>query len=392
MTADMNKLPELTTRELTRYSRHLILPEVGSEGQRRLKAARVLVVGAGGLGSPVCLYLAAAGVGTIGIVDFDTVDLSNLQRQILHSTDDVGTSKLKSAQKRLGAMSPDVKVVPHEEKLDASNAHRIIKQYDVVVDGTDNFATRYLINDACVFAKKPNVHGSIFRFEGQASVFAPDQGPCYRCLFPDPPPPDAVPNCAEGGVLGVLAGVIGSIQATETIKVILGLGETLIGRLLIYDALEMRFDFLTLPRDPACPICGNAPTIKTLEDTVVSCAAAMPPSADATDNALAEDEVSATDLRTALSAPKPPFVLDVRNPEEYALCKIDGSTLIPLPQLADRLNELDSKADIVVHCKSGVRSRKAIDLLASKGFTHLRNLRGGILAWIRDVDPTLPTY
>lgn len=385
MTADTNKLPELTQRELTRYSRHLILPEVGVEGQRRLKAARVLVVGAGGLGSPVCLYLAAAGVGTIGIVDFDTVDLSNLQRQILHSTDDVGSSKLKSAQKRLGAMSPDVKVVPHEEKLDATNAHRIIKQYDVVVDGTDNFATRYLINDACVFAKKPNVHGSIFRFEGQASVFAPDAGPCYRCLFPDPPPPDAVPNCAEGGVLGVLAGVIGSIQATEAIKVILGLGETLTGRLLIYDALEMRFDFLTLPRDPACPICGDAPTIKTLEDTVVSCAAAVAPPADAND-------VSPAQLKTALSTASPPFVLDVRNPEEYALCKIDGAVLIPLPQLADRLRELDREADIVVHCKSGIRSRKAAELLASKGFKHVRNLRGGILAWIIDVDPSLPTY
>lgn len=396
----LESLPELSHNELTRYSRHLILPEVGMDGQKRLKSARVLVVGAGGLGSPVSLYLAAAGVGNIGIVDFDSVDLSNLQRQILHSTEDVGRSKIESARNRINAMSPDVNVIPHELKLDANNALQIIENYDVVVDGTDNFSTRYLINDACVLSGKPNVHGSIYRFEGQASVFASGNGPCYRCLFPDAPPPDAVPNCAEGGVLGVLAGLIGVIQATETIKLILHLGTTLVGRLLIYDALEMRFESLRIARNPSCPVCGDKPTIRSLIDVALACSAdtenaqtgrmAQPKSSD---GSAVVREVEARTLRDRLASRQgAPLLLDVRNKEEYQLCKLEGSILIPLPELPERTSELSAENEIVVYCKSGGRSKKAAELLISRGFKNVSNLSGGILAWIRDVDPTMPSY
>lgn len=363
------------------------------DGQRRLKAARVLVVGAGGLGSPVSLYLAAAGVGTIGIVDFDTVDLSNLQRQILHSTEDVGKSKIDSACRRIGAMSPDVKVVPHELKLDASNALELIRQYDAVVDGTDNFSTRYLVNDACVLSGKPNVHGSIYRFEGQASVFTAPNGPCYRCLFPDPPPPDAVPNCAEGGVLGVLAGMIGVIQATETIKLILNLGTNLVGRLLIYDALEMRFDSLKIARDTNCPVCGEHPTIKSVSDVTTSCAPGSIPGDIPGGSQALFQEIEPMVLRDKLASHNDARVLlDVRNKEEYQLCKLKDSKLIPLGELASRISELNADDEIIVYCKSGGRSRKAAHLLSSHGYKNVSNLTGGILAWIRDVDPGMPSY
>lgn len=369
-------LPELSSSEKTRYSRHIILPEVGLEGQRRLKAAKVLVIGAGGLGSPSALYLAAAGVGTIGLVDFDNVDMSNLQRQILHTVDEVGKSKLDSAKRRLGSINPEVEVVLHKQRLDAGNAMELISQYDVVVDGTDNFSTRYLVNDACVISEKPNVYGSIYRFEGQASVFLPYEGPCYRCIFPDPPPPDAVPNCAEGGVLGVLAGVIGTLQATETIKMILSLGNCLVGRLLLYDALEMRFDTLNIKRNPDCPLCGMNPTIKELKETVVQC----------------ETQVIEIDTRQLAERLQKVRLLDVRNPEEYEICKIQGSELIPLPQLQERLGELDPAAETIVYCKSGMRSKKAAELLLDRGFKNVKSLHGGILAWINEQDPSMQSY
>ncbi|HEY9787442.1 MAG TPA: molybdopterin-synthase adenylyltransferase MoeB [Candidatus Obscuribacterales bacterium] len=382
----MKQLPALTPLETQRYSRHLILPEVGIEGQKRLKAASVLVVGAGGLGSPACMYLAAAGIGTIGIVDFDAVELSNLQRQIVHSSDEVGQPKTQSARRRIAGLNPDVAVNLHEDRLSASNVIAIVNQYDVVLDGTDNFATRYLVNDACVLSGKPNVYGSIFRFEGQASVFFPPEGPCYRCLFPDPPDPDAIPNCAEGGVLGVLAGVIGVIQATEAIKLVLGLGKTLIGRLLLYDATEMDFDVLKLRRNPDCPVCGDRPSIKSVSDISASCAPAK--STEASDIR----EIEARQLRDRLQQPQPPFLLDVRNPEEHRLCHIEGAKLIPLPELHHRLGELDTNSEIVVYCKSGNRSRRAIELLQSSGFAKVQNLTGGILAWAKDVDSTMLSY
>jgi molybdopterin/thiamine biosynthesis adenylyltransferase/rhodanese-related sulfurtransferase len=371
-------LPELSSGETSRYSRHIILPEVGSVGQRRLKAAKVLIIGAGGLGSPAAIYLAAAGVGTIGIVDFDNVDLSNLQRQILHTVDEVGKPKLESAKRRLAGVNPEVNVVLHAHRLDASNALELITQYDVVVDGTDNFSTRYLVNDACVFAEKPLVYGSIYRFEGQATVFYPYEGPCYRCLFPDPPPPEAVPNCAEGGVLGVLAGLIGTLQATEAIKLILSLGNTLQGRLLLYDALEMRFDTLNVKRNPQCPICGSNPTITELKETAVQCGVGV---VEVNTGELVE-RLRKDNLR----------LLDVRNPEEYAICKIEGSTLIPLNELPERLEELDQSAETIVYCKSGMRSKKAAELLSERGFKNVKSLQGGILAWIREQDPSMQAY
>jgi adenylyltransferase/sulfurtransferase len=389
------RLPELTNEEVQRYSRHLIMPEVGVDGQRRLKAARVLCVGAGGLGSPAALYLAAAGVGTIGIVDFDAVDSSNLQRQIIHGTPDVGRSKLESARSRLSALNPNVHIEGHETALTSKNALDILREYDVVVDGTDNFPTRYLVNDACVILQKPNAYGSIFRFEGQASVFATKGGPCYRCLYPEPPPPGLVPSCAEGGVLGVLPGVIGTIQATEAIKLILGVGEPLVGRFLIYDALRMRFRELKLRRDPECPVCGDHPTVRELIDYDQFCgirpaaqaaaAAALPP----------EQEITVDDLKKAQDRKEPLFVLDVREPQEFQICRIPGSTLIPLGDLPNRLAELPSGAGappIVVHCKMGGRSAKAVKLLRERGFTQARNLTGGILAWIDRIDPALPKY
>ena len=389
------ELPTLTNEEVKRYSRHLIMPEVGVEGQRRLKAARVLCVGAGGLGSPASLYLTAAGVGTIGLVDFDTVDFSNLQRQILYGTRDVGRPKLQAAAERLSAMNPNVRIVTHETPLKSSNALEIIRNYDVVVDGADNFPTRYLVNDACVLLGKPNAYGSIFRFDGQASVFATKGGPCYRCLYPEPPPPGLVPSCAEGGVLGVLPGIIGTIQATEAIKLILGVGDTLAGRLLLFDALTMAPRTLQLARDPACPICGDNPTIKALIDYEQFCGVApsvQPPGAP---KLPPEFETTVEELKARLDRGEEVWILDVRETREYEICRLPGATLVPLGDLPKRLDELpdaEDGADIVVHCKSGVRSAKAVNLLRQHGYTRVRNLQGGVLEWIRRVDPTQPTY
>jgi adenylyltransferase/sulfurtransferase len=385
--------PELTNAEVQRYSRHLILPEVGPDGQRRLKAGRVLCVGAGGLGSPAALYLAAAGVGTIGIIDFDAVDASNLQRQILHSTPDVGRPKLQSAREKLSALNPEVRIETHEATLTSANALALFKEYNVILDGTDNFATRYLVNDACVLLGKPNAYGSIFRFEGQASVFATAGGPCYRCLYPEPPPPGLVPSCAEGGVLGVLPGVIGTIQATETIKLLLGAGRTLAGRLLLYDAWTMRFRELKLRRDPACPVCGDHPTVRELIDYEQFCGVARPAAAAPAPGALPPDlETTVEDLKALRASGRPFFLLDVREPQEFQICRIPDSTLIPLGQLPARLGEVPADApEIIVHCKSGVRSAKAVRLLREHGIP-ARNLKGGILAWIDRVDPTLPKY
>jgi molybdopterin/thiamine biosynthesis adenylyltransferase/rhodanese-related sulfurtransferase/molybdopterin converting factor small subunit len=391
-------LPDLTNEEVQRYSRHLILPEVGPDGQRRVKAARVLCVGAGGLGSPAALYLAAAGIGTIGIIDFDNVDASNLQRQILHGTPDIGRSKLQSAREKLSAINPNVRVQTHEAALTSKNALELFREYDIILDGTDNFATRYLVNDACVILGKPNAYGSIFRFEGQASVFAVKGGPCYRCLYPEPPPPGLVPSCAEGGVLGVLPGVIGTIQATETIKLALGAGTTLAGRLLLYDAWKMRFRELKLRRDPACPVCGDHPTVRELIDYEQFCGVAQPAAASAASAGALPPELETTpeELKAAQSRTDGPsvFLLDVREPQEYQICRIPGSTLIPLGQLPSRLAELPAPTDgreIVVHCKSGVRSAKAVRLLREQGIP-AKNLKGGILAWIDRVDPTQPKY
>jgi sulfur-carrier protein adenylyltransferase/sulfurtransferase len=382
--------PALTPDEIQRYSRHLIMPEVGMEGQRKLKAARVLCVGAGGLGSPAALYLAAAGVGTLGIIDFDAVDASNLQRQILHGTPDVGRSKLQSARDRLTALNPAVHIETHETALTSANALQLFDDYDIVVDGTDNFATRYLVNDACVILRKPNAYGSIFRFEGQASVFAVPGGPCYRCLYPEPPPPGLVPSCAEGGVLGVLPGVIGTIQATEAIKLIIGAGEPLVGRLLLYDALTMRFRELKLRRDPACPVCGDRPTVTALIDYDQFCGVPKPGAAKAA--ALPPElETTVEELKQSIDAGKPPLLVDVREPQEWAICRIPGATLIPLGELPSRVGELATDRPIVVHCKGGTRSAKAVRLLQEKG-VHARNLTGGILAWIDRIDPSLPKY
>ena len=393
--SEATAVPELTKSEIERYSRHLILPEVGIDGQRRLKAGRVLCVGAGGLGSPAALYLAAAGVGTIGIIDFDAVDASNLQRQILHSTADVGRSKLQSARDRLSALNPEIRIETHDAALTSKNALALFREYDVILDGTDNFATRYLVNDACVLLGKPNAYGSIFRFEGQASVFAVKDGPCYRCLYPEPPPPGLVPSCAEGGVLGVLPGVIGTIQATESIKLLLGAGSTLVGRLLLYDAWNMRFRELKLRRDPACPVCGDHPTVRELIDYEQFCGIAQPAAAAAASGALPADlEVSVEQLKEIQTSGRPLYLLDVREPHEFQICRIPGSTLIPLGQLPTRVNELPTAAgspEIIVHCRSGVRSAKAVRLLEERGIAS-RNLKGGILAWIDRIDPTLPKY
>ena len=362
------------------------------EGQKRLKAARVLCIGTGGLGSPLSFYLAAAGVGTLGLADFDVVDLSNLQRQIIHFTSDVGRPKITSAREKLEALNPDLKIVSHEQTIDSSNALELFAGYDVIVDGTDNFPTRYLVNDACVLLGKPNVYGSIFRFDGQATVFFPPQGPCYRCLYPEPPPPDLVPNCAEGGVLGILPGLIGVVQATETVKLILRVGRPLVGRLLLYDALEMTFREMKVRKNPRCPICGPNATIRELIDYQEFCGVHSP-SADA--SAVMADgsaEITALELKALLDRGGETIVLDVRNPEEIAICRIAGSTVIPLPELAGRLSELERGASYIVHCKSGMRSAKAIGLMQAAGFGRLRNLTGGILAWIKDVDPSLPVY
>jgi adenylyltransferase/sulfurtransferase len=377
---------ELTREEIARYSRHLIMPEVTIEGQRRLKQGSVLLVGAGGLGSPAALYLAAAGVGRVGILDFDVVDESNLQRQVLHDTSWVGKPKLESARARLQALNPHIAIETHATALDSSNALRIMADYDVVVDGTDNFETRYLTNDACFLLKKPNVYGSIFRFEGQASVFWPEKGPCYRCLYPEPPPPGLVPSCAEGGVLGILPGVVGGIQATEALKILLGVGEPLVGRLLLYDALAMRFEELKLRRDPKCPLCGESPTITELQDYVAFCGLGRGEETEAV------EEISAVELKRRVDAGEPLELIDVRDPHEFAICRIPGTRLVPLGSLLEHLHEFDSAKTYVVHCKSGVRSAKAIGQLRRAGFKRLLNLRGGVLAWSRDVDPTVPTY
>ena len=378
----------LTNLEVARYSRHLIMPEVGMRGQLKLKEASVLCIGAGGLGSPVALYLAAAGVGRIGIVDFDVVDYSNLQRQVIHGTPDVGRPKLDSARDRLNAINPEVTVETHDAALSSDNALGLLTGYDIIVDGTDNFPTRYLVNDACVLLGKPNVYGSIFRFEGQASVFATKDGPCYRCLYPEPPPPGLVPSCAEGGVLGILPGVVGTIQATEAVKLIIGVGEPLINRFMIYDALRMRFRELKLRKDPECPVCGENPTVTELIDYEQFCG--IVPAA--TTDTQASDDTTVEELKGRLDRQDGVFVLDVREPQEYQICRIPDSTLIPLGDLPQRLTELEGHDDMVVHCKSGVRSAKAVKLLREAGFSKAKNLRGGILAWIDRVDPSLPKY
>ena len=384
-----HETPLLTNEEVARYSRHVILPEVGMEGQLKLKAARVVCIGAGGLGSPVALYLTAAGVGTIGVVDFDEVDYSNLQRQIIHGTPDVGRSKLESAKERLNALNPEVEVVTHEMAVSSQNALELFAGYDLVVDGTDNFPTRYLVNDACVLSGKPNIYGSIYRFEGQASVFATVEGPCYRCMFPEPPPPGLVPSCAEGGVLGILPGVVGTIQATEAVKVILGAGEPLIGRFLLFDALKMRFRELKVRKDPECPVCGDNPTVTELIDYEQFCG--ITPAVSVTEPT-AGVETTVEELKTRLDRADGVFILDVREQQEFQICRIPSSTLIPLGDLPHRLVELEGRDDMVVHCKSGARSAKAVKLLHKAGFVKAKNLRGGILAWIDEVDPSLPKY
>ncbi len=376
---------QLSTDELQRYSRHLIMPEVTLEGQRRLKAARVLCIGAGGLGSPAALYLAAAGVGTIGIVDFDDVDLSNLQRQILHGTKDVGRGKLESAQDRLRDMNPEIGIELHQCRFSSENASEIVSKYDVVVDGSDNFATRYLSNDVCVFAQKPNVYGSVFRFEGQTTVFAPDLGgPCYRCLFPEPPPPESVPNCAQAGVLGVLPGIIGMLQTIETIKLIVGIGEPLIGRLLHFDALKVKFRELKLRRDLQCPVCGENPTIFSPIDYEQFCGVRN------------EDEaipaISAHELKQKMDGCEAFELIDVREPFEYEIARIDGAKLIPLGEIAERTDELQHELPIIVHCHSGARSAQAVQLLQQRGFRNVYNLEGGIDAWSDQIDPAVPKY
>ncbi|HET7616992.1 MAG TPA: molybdopterin-synthase adenylyltransferase MoeB [Vicinamibacterales bacterium] len=374
----------LSTDELRRYSRHLLLPEIGEDGQRKLKAARILCIGAGGLGSPAALYLAAAGVGTIGLVDFDVVDFSNLQRQIIHGTPDVGRSKLASARTRLEAINPEVRVETYETAVTAANALDLLAPWDVILDGTDNFPARYLVNDACVLLGKPNAWGSIFRFEGQASVFAAPNGPCYRCLHPEPPPPGLVPSCAEGGVLGVLPGVIGTIQATEALKLVLGIGEPLIGRFLVYDALRMRFRELKLPKDPDCAICGRHPSIRELRELEAYCTPAHAPAE--------KNDMTVVELRDELARGGPLQVVDVRERVEAAICRVPGSILIPLGELERRLPELDRNAPMAVYCKSGGRSARAVALLKEHGFDRARNVSGGILAWIDQIDPSLPRY
>jgi molybdopterin/thiamine biosynthesis adenylyltransferase/rhodanese-related sulfurtransferase len=377
----------LTNDEVLRYSRHLIMPEVGMEGQLKLKAARVLCIGAGGLGSPLALYLAAAGVGTLGVVDFDVVDYTNLQRQVIHTTADVGRKKLQSAAEKVKAINPFIQLRPFETRLTSENALEIFRDFDIIVDGTDNFPTRYLVNDACVLTGKPNVYGSIFRFEGQVSVFATQDGPCYRCLYPEPPPPGLVPSCAEGGVLGILPGLVGVMQATEAIKLILGKGEPLVGRLLLVDALGMRFRELKLRKNPDCPACGNHPTVTKLIDYNEFCGIRGEEKPVASN----VPEIQPEELKARLDAGEDIFILDVREPHEYQICNLQGY-LIPLGELASRAHELDSSREIVAHCRSGMRSAKAVSFLQQAGFRKVKNLAGGILAWSDKVDPSVPKY
>jgi molybdopterin/thiamine biosynthesis adenylyltransferase/rhodanese-related sulfurtransferase len=380
---------ELTPQEVARYSRHLIMPEVASEGQKKLKASRVLLIGAGGLGSPLALYLAAAGVGRIGLVDFDVVDFSNLQRQIIHGTADVGRPKLDSARDSILAINPEVQVDLYQTHLSSANAFEIFKPYDVVIDGTDNFPTRYLVNDACVLLHKPNVYGSIFRFDGQASVFFPPAGPCYRCLYPEPPPPGEVPSCAEGGVLGILPGLVGCIQATEGIKILLGVGSTLIGRLLLYDAMQMKFQEFKVRRNPKCPLCGENPTITKLIDYDQFCGV-HPPEPEV--HTVSASEITVQELKRRMDAGENLTIIDVRNPEEFEICRIPGSKLLPLPELSKRFGELDPAKEIILHCKSGGRSGKAQQFLREQGFEKTLNVKGGILAWADNIDRAMPKY
>ncbi len=381
---------QLSNDEIRRYSRHLILPEVGLSGQKKICSTSVLCIGAGGLGSPIAMYLAAAGIGKLGIVDFDTVDFSNLQRQILHTDADVGRPKSLSAKETINGINPGVEVIVHNTRLTSENAIEIIKHYDIVVDGTDNFPTRYLTNDACVLLKKPNVYGSIFRFEGQASVFAPHLGgPCYRCLYPEPPPPGMVPSCAEGGVLGVLPGIIGCIQATEILKLALGKGSSLVGRLLLFNALDMKFRELKLRRDTQCPLCGDNPSITKLIDYEMFCGITPEPESS-TQNPY---EVTVHDMKQALADPKLGIkVIDVREPDEYEIAHIDGVPLFPLSTLSQRFTELDPNQQYYIHCKIGVRSMKALKFLREQGFKYLKNVKGGITAWADEIDPNVPKY
>ncbi|HUD48759.1 MAG TPA: molybdopterin-synthase adenylyltransferase MoeB [Candidatus Baltobacteraceae bacterium] len=381
---------QLDNDEIRRYSRHLILPEVGLAGQKKICSTSVVCIGAGGLGSPIAMYLAAAGIGKIGIVDFDTVDFSNLQRQIIHGTPDVGRPKSESAKATINRINPNVEVVLHNTRITSENALDILAQYDIVVDGTDNFPTRYLTNDACVLLKKPNVYGSIFRFEGQASVFAPHlNGPCYRCLYPEPPPPGMVPSCAEGGVLGVLPGIIGTIQATEILKLALGKGSSLIGRLLLFSALEMKFREVRLRRDPQCPLCGENPTITKLIDYEMFCGITPQPAASFSN----PDEVTVQEMKKALDTPSLGIkILDVREPDEWQIAHIDAVPLIPLGTLPQRFTELDPNQQIYIHCKSGVRSMKALHFLREQGFKYVKSVKGGISAWADEIDHNVPKY
>ncbi len=381
---------ELSHDEIKRYSRHLIMPEVALEGQKKLKAAKVLLIGTGGLGAPLGLYLAAAGIGRIGLVDFDVVDFSNLQRQVIHSTKDVGRPKLASAKEKILAINPHVQVDTYETMLRSDNALEIIQEYDIVIDGTDNFPTRYLVNDACVLLGKPNVYGSIFRFEGQASVFYAKEGPCYRCLYPEPPPPGLVPSCAEGGVLGILPGTIGLIQATEAVKLILGQGRSLVGRLILYDALEMKFRELKLRKNPKCALCGENPTIKELIDYDQFCG--ITPQPVATAHAADDFEITPEELKARLDRGDSLKIVDVREPHEYQICRLPNSILIPLGAVPSRMHELNSAEEIVVHCKMGGRSAKAVKFLREAGFKKVKNLKGGIDLWAQKVDPRVPRY
>ncbi|HKV29305.1 MAG TPA: molybdopterin-synthase adenylyltransferase MoeB [Candidatus Acidoferrales bacterium] len=378
----------LSKQEVLRYSRHLIMPEVGMEGQLKLKKAKVLMIGSGGLGAPLGLYLAAAGVGRLGIVDFDTVDFTNLQRQVVFGTRDVGRKKLEAAHERLAGLNPEIQVDTFEARLSSENALDILRDYDIVVDGTDNFPTRYLVNDACILLGKPNVYGSIFRFEGHASIFGYPGGPCYRCLYPEPPPPGLVPSCAEGGVLGVLPGIIGCIQAMETIKLILGKGESLVGRLLLFDALGMHFRELKLRKNPECPVCGEQPTVTKLIDYAEFCGIR---GEEAPVQVATVPEITPKQLKERLDRGDDPYILDVREPHEYQICNLHGH-LIPLGELPKRVSELDSSREIVAHCRSGKRSAEAVEFLTKAGFRKIWNLKGGILAWSDEVDPSVPKY
>jgi sulfur-carrier protein adenylyltransferase/sulfurtransferase len=383
-------LPNLSHEEILRYSRHLLIPEVGLEGQRKLKASSILVIGTGGLGSPVALYLAAAGVGRIGLVDYDVVDYSNLQRQVIHGTSTLDVLKVDSARKRMLDLNPDIQVDVYNQPFTSENAERIAEPYDIIIDGTDNFPTRYLTNDLCVLTGKPNIYGSIFRFEGQVSVFDARSGPCYRCLFPEPPPPGLVPSCAEGGVLGVLPGTIGTIQATEALKLLLDIGDSLSGRLLLYNALDMSFDFVKLRKNPNCKVCSSNPEVTELIDYEEFCG--VPAHEDDEGSAGEGWDISATDLAKRMNEGNHVHLIDVREPHELEISHLDNADLIPLGQLASRLSELDSAEEIVLFCKSGTRSTRALELLASAGFRKMKNLKGGINAWAREVDPSLPVY